>query len=219
MAKQQLEICGVWDASLDATPPDLKLRSVHLWQRTLQPSSSDFEACRQLLSPEEREKADRYRVERPRDDFILTRGTLRSLLAKYLNRAPREISFEYTHYGKPLLKDARDFRFNVSHSGGLALMGFIRGNEIGVDVEKMRSMADAMQLAERFFSVREREKRCGCPTMTSPSRFLSMLDPQRSLHQGQKAKACPSHSINSMCRLKPNRITLLLATQAGSSGS
>lgn len=212
MAKEQLEICGVWDASLDATPPDLKRRSVHLWQRTLQPSSSDFEACRQLLSPEELEKAERYRVERPRYDFILTRGTLRSLLAKYLNRAPREISFEYTHYGKPLLKDARDFRFNVSHSGGLALMGFIRGNEIGVNVEKMRSMADAMQLAERFFSVREREKLRAVPDDDVSKAFFRCWTRKEAYIKGNgEGLSLPLHQFDVSIEPEPDR--LLLATR------
>ncbi len=100
----------------------------------------------------------RYRIERPRSDYILTRGTLRFLLAQYLHLTPAEISFGYTQYGKPFLIPQSDLRFNVSHSHGLALMGFVRQREIGVDVEQVRAQDDAKKLAERFFSVREREQ-------------------------------------------------------------
>ncbi len=152
----QLEIRGVWDATLDAVPPDLPSGIVHVWQRPLRAPAADVEACRELLSSAEREKALRYRVERPRSDFILTRGTLRSLLAKYLHKTPNDVLFQYTKYGKPFLEDRCDLRFNVSHCEGLALLAFVRRREIGVDVEKVRPQSDVTKLAERFFSVRER---------------------------------------------------------------
>jgi hypothetical protein len=45
--------------------------------------------------------------------------------------------------------------FNLSHSGNLALYAFTRGRAVGVDVELIREMPDADDLAERFFSVTE----------------------------------------------------------------
>lgn len=157
MATTTIEICGVWDASLDSSPPDLPLATAHVWKRNLRGSESEINACCELLSEEEREKVARYRVERPRTDYILTRGTLRSLLSKYLRIAPQEISFRYTQYGKPFLAIDSDLAFNVSHSEGLALLAFTRKRDIGVDVEKLRPQTDARKLAERFFSVHERE--------------------------------------------------------------
>jgi len=157
MATTSIEIHGVWDASLDSTPPELPLTAAHVWKRSLHGSDAELEACHELLSEEEREKAARYRVERPRTDYILTRGTLRSLLSKYLRTTPQEISFRYTQYGKPFLANDTDLAFNVSHSEGLALLAFTRKRDIGVDVEKFRPQTDALKLAERFFSVHERE--------------------------------------------------------------
>ena len=156
MANAQLEITGVREASLNAAPPELLPGVVHLWQGSLQASTAAVEACYELLSAEEREKAARYRVERPRGDFILTRGTLRALLAKYLHTTPGDFSFHYTQYGKPLLDGDSDLRFNVSHTAGLALIAFVRNHEVGVDVEKVRAQTDVLNLAERFFSDHER---------------------------------------------------------------
>jgi 4'-phosphopantetheinyl transferase len=155
MASSQLRIYELRDAELDSVSETLTPDVVHLWRRSLQQTEDSIQACHQLLLPEEREKASRYRVERPRSDYILTRGTLRSLLSKYLAVPATEIAFHYTEYGKPFLHSSA-LRFNVSHTEGLALMAFALKREIGVDVERVRPQRDVRQLAERFFSVHER---------------------------------------------------------------
>jgi 4'-phosphopantetheinyl transferase len=160
--RTQIEIGSIRNASLDSVPSDLPLDTVHLWQRPLQITGGDLEACHELLSEEERERAQRYRVERPRSDYILTRGTLRSLLSRYLQRPAQEFSFRYTEYGKPFLIDGSDLQFNVSHSEGIAVMGFVRAREIGVDVERIRKQSDVEQIAERFFSEYERRSLRKC---------------------------------------------------------
>jgi 4'-phosphopantetheinyl transferase len=45
--------------------------------------------------------------------------------------------------------------FNLAHSGELALLALTRAGEVGVDVERIRPMPDALELAARFFSPRE----------------------------------------------------------------
>ncbi len=154
-----VEISGVRDASNteNVEVPELPPNVVHLWQRRLQDSTAVVQSCVELLSPDERQKAQRYRVEKPRSDFILTRGTLRTLIGKYLGEPPASISFRYTEFGKPLLDGPVELQFNVSHTDGLALLAFAKGREVGVDVEKVRFEWDFKQLAERFFSTNERQ--------------------------------------------------------------
>jgi 4'-phosphopantetheinyl transferase len=130
---------------------------VQVWRRSLDPQATTVNAAYELLSPEERERASRFRVERPRNDFILTRSALRFLLAGYLKKTPQELALRLTEYGKPLLEGRFDLRFNVSHTEGLALLAFVHRREIGVDVERIRPEPDARKLAERFFSVHERD--------------------------------------------------------------
>jgi len=142
---------------LDCVVPSLQSDVVHVWNRPLEVPTQVEEACYGLLSPEERHRAARYRMGRPRTDFVLTRGTLRSLVAGYLGIAPQEASFRYSEHGKPLIDGPCDLRFNVSHTGGLALLAFVKAHAIGVDVEKINAAPDARKLAERFFSVRERQ--------------------------------------------------------------
>jgi len=151
----ELEICDVRDAKLAASSLTLPSGVVHVWQRQLSATAEELEEWYGLLSSEEREKSARYRVERPRCDFILTRSTARSLIGRYLGRAPRDLSFRYTEFGKPFLEDSAGLRFNVSHTEGLAVMAFSKDHEVGIDVEKVRPQDDVKKLAKRFFSAHE----------------------------------------------------------------
>src|SRR5271157_1774044 len=146
------DCCDLTEGVVPGLGPDV----VHVWMRRLQVAPALEADLYALLSPDEREQAARYRVERARRDFILTRGTLRSLIAGYLGKAPQGLVLKRTHYGKPFLDGPFDLRFNVSHTEGLALLAFVGKREIGIDVEKIRPQPDAAKLAERFFSTRER---------------------------------------------------------------
>ncbi len=159
-SEPKLEIRDFSEAALRAVtslPPGV----VHLWWRSLAEPETQVQACCELLSPDEHDRASRFRVDDARRHFILTRAALRSLLAAYLQKETDELSFGLTKYGKPFLAGPPDasmnnLRFNVSHADGLALLGFACQREIGVDVERIRPELDTWKLAERFFSAHER---------------------------------------------------------------
>ncbi len=114
------------------------------------------------LSEEERARASRFRFEADRRRFVITRANLRRLLGEYLGCCGTEINFCYSSHGKPSLSEsASDIRFNVTHSGDVALLGFVQSCEIGIDVEQVRQNEELDKLAERFFSLREREQVLG----------------------------------------------------------
>ncbi len=156
-SKTEVQIGEVWDATKIGSPPEPGSGVVHLWQRRLDSSGAELSACYERLSIEEQERARRFRVERPRNEFVLTRGTLRSLLAQYLGGTPQEVRFRYAGNGKPTLEGESGLSFNVSHTNGLALMAFVKQREIGVDVENVGREVEAARLAERFFSEHERQ--------------------------------------------------------------
>jgi 4'-phosphopantetheinyl transferase len=148
--------CG--EIATDVRPRALPADEVHVWYRPLTQDIPNLGSFHDLLSTNEQEKACRYRFDRHRNEFILTRATLRILLASYLEKSPEQFTFAYSAQGKPsLANETADLRFNVSHTDGLAALAFARRREIGVDVEKIRPDCDAAKLAERFFSASERE--------------------------------------------------------------
>jgi len=106
-----------------------------------------------LLTPDERDRAARYRAGTVREQFIIGRGLLRRLLAGYLGITPNAVPITYILNGKPVLVDS-PLHFNVSHTHGLALIA-IANQRVGVDVELTRPMPDAPGLVGRFFSPAE----------------------------------------------------------------
>jgi 4'-phosphopantetheinyl transferase len=112
----------------------------------------------QLLSRDERERAEKFRYAEHRQHYVVARASLRRLLAERLGIAPRAVELVETRYGKPRLasiQGSADVEFNVAHSGILALFAFTSGRAVGVDVELIREVPDADELADRFFSPTE----------------------------------------------------------------
>lgn len=110
------------------------------------------------LSPDERLRASRFHFQRDRNHFIVARGTLRVILARYLGKHPRQIQFCYSEYGKPALAGQpvkKGLDFNLSHSHELALYAVTWKRKIGVDVERIEADFATEEIAERYFSARE----------------------------------------------------------------
>ncbi|MEW6731152.1 MAG: 4'-phosphopantetheinyl transferase superfamily protein [Acidobacteriota bacterium] len=130
---------------------------VHVWSVALDQPASYRMKLREILSADEQSRADRFYFERDRDHFIIGRGVLRTLLGYYLGIKPECLSFHYGPKGKPSLTQdyANGLKFNISHSHGMALYGFTKNREIGVDIEQIRAIEDAEQIAKRFFSPQE----------------------------------------------------------------
>jgi len=113
-----------------------------------------------LLSDKERQRASRFVFDRERRRFTVARARLRQLLSARLGMRPESVELVYGTCGKPALAPscaASDLRFNVSHSDDVAVYAFSAGREIGIDVESIRVIRDADDIAARFFSRRENE--------------------------------------------------------------
>jgi 4'-phosphopantetheinyl transferase len=123
---------------------------------------ADTDACNEtadglaVLSREERDRADRFRFDRDRRSYVARRATLRSLLSQYLACAPRDVPICTGPHGKLFVADST-LRFNVSHSGGLALYVVAHGLDVGCDIEFHDGQVAINPISERFFSPAERQ--------------------------------------------------------------
>jgi 4'-phosphopantetheinyl transferase len=136
-------------ADLDgALPAD----EVHVWHIDLAISDNQIATLFELLSPAERDRAARFKVVSPRNQFVIARGFLRLALGRYLHTEPKQIEFRLQPHGKPELLGNSSWQFNVSHCEGAALIAITRGRRVGVDVERIRYDIEVMELAQRFFS-------------------------------------------------------------------
>lgn len=126
---------------------------VHLWLVGEAETDPAPELVR-ILSPEEEERALRFRVIDSRARYLNARIGLRRLLAAYLDIPEREIPIEIGREGKPTLSGriGEGISFNLSHSGGWVLLGFAWGAPLGVDLEGMRPFPDLMGVAGRVMT-------------------------------------------------------------------
>lgn len=138
-------------------PPALVLldQEIHIWQVSLDQLPPTASRLLNLLSDDERARADRFHFERDREHFITGRGVLRSVLGKYLGTAPGQIQFQYGAHGKPALLKNTPLQFNLTHSNNLMLLAITLHHEIGIDVEYLRLMPDAADIANQFFTKTE----------------------------------------------------------------
>jgi 4'-phosphopantetheinyl transferase len=127
---------------------------VHVWRAPLDADGNVIERYERLLSPDERERAQRYVFQKHCRRFIVARAVLRVLLGRYLNQEPDRIRFAYGPEGKPSLAETSggSVRFNLSHSEALALYAFTRAREVGIDLEWINPRVGFEELADRFFT-------------------------------------------------------------------
>jgi 4'-phosphopantetheinyl transferase len=173
---------------------------IHLWAVPLDPPPEREAALRLLLAADELARADRFRFDRHRRRFAVGRGRLRELLGGYLGVAPAVLAFGYGEKGKPVLAGppaavGGGLAFNLSNSHELALVAVAAGGEprggagadpgggaapgarpaieLGVDVEHLRPMPDALAIAERYFSPAERRVLAAVPAAQRDEAFFN----------------------------------------------
>lgn len=143
---------SIWPAP--AEYPSLGREEVHIWAVPLVATIPQLTSRAAILSSEERHRADQFRLDAPRQRFVITRAALRILLGRYLGLTPADVAIAVDANNKPQLADgqnASDLRFNVAHSDNLALIAVSHGSEIGVDVERLRLVRHAEHIARRYF--------------------------------------------------------------------
>ena len=138
-------------------PPDNLILSedeAHIWRVDLDLNESSQGSFLKLLSSDEKNRAQKFRFNKDSQNFIVARGILRSLIGRYLDTNPAEISFHYSEFGKPGIAN-NSLKFNISHSQNLALFAFTKKFNVGVDVEFVNPNFEVKDIATKFFSANE----------------------------------------------------------------
>ena len=124
-----------------------------LWLADLHDPPS--EAQLSALSDAERERAARFVFARDRRRYAAAHCALRHLLATRTTIPAGQLVFHEGPFGKPSLGHDAACAFNLSHSADMALVALAEAGEIGVDLEMLRPMPDAIDLARHNFSAPE----------------------------------------------------------------
>ena len=109
-----------------------------------------------VLSLDEQNRAVGYCVEDAKQEFIVSRGVLRFIIAHFQECNPRKVCFQTNDWGKLEIK-SDSFFFNVSHSRGKVMVGVSSRGDIGVDIECQRERDSYRSISERFFSSEEKQ--------------------------------------------------------------
>jgi 4'-phosphopantetheinyl transferase len=172
----EMDVCGMeihWPPAPDSFDPSPERFDV--WAVPLDEGYSVINKLEANLSAAERQRAAGFRIEEPRKRFVVSRAALRILLGRYLGRRSGDVTLESNPSGKPRLaagQRAVDLQFNVAHSGDLALIGITVGCEVGVDIERVRSIRHAEHIARRFFHPIETEAILAAPHAERDAIFM-----------------------------------------------
>jgi 4'-phosphopantetheinyl transferase len=199
-----------WPARSDAAPlPDSE---IHVWATTLAVPSDKLAALAATLSPDETERAHKFKFERHRNRFIAARGALRGILGPYLRAHPADLRFIYSANGKPALAEnfaGAGIHFNLAHSEDLGLVAVTRVDRIGVDVEGVRPVKDVEYLVARFFSERENETFKKVPDNEKPAAFFNLWTRKEALLKATGEGITRSLSLVEVSFLPGERARLL----------
>ena len=109
------------------------------------------EECRALSAPR-KEKAGSYSLDKDRK-LSLAAGVAFDRGLRHYGLKERGVTLAYGEYGKPYVEGRPEIKFNLSHSGDMAIAAF-SSKEIGCDIEK-RGRYNQMIL-DRCFSEEEK---------------------------------------------------------------
>jgi 4'-phosphopantetheinyl transferase len=111
------------------------MQPLHVWHAQLDRGAWPAE---DRLPAAERDRAAGIRRPRARRRWVASRWALRGVLGLYLEREPEEVELRFGERGKPMLRTPEEsLRFNLSHSGGRALIAVCREREVGIDIERI----------------------------------------------------------------------------------
>lgn len=154
----------------------LPSNTVHLWGIELDGSQRCLEQCTSWLDEIERHRAARLVRDDIRQRYVLAHGGLRVVLSKYLGVTPDMVTLERSATGKPFLtrelRDRSAITFNLSHAYGRALIAVSQAQEVGVDLECVRSEVEVAKLSKRYFTRSEHTAIMEAPEEQRAVRFF-----------------------------------------------
>jgi len=126
-----------------------------------------------ILSVEELERAARLQFEADRRHYVAAHAALRRALAAHTGERAETLRFTHSAFGKPSLSGWHRVRFSLSHSRALGFIAIGERGPLGVDVEQLREVPDALELAGQHFTRSECEALAALPEVERHRAFLT----------------------------------------------
>ena len=146
-------------ALLPITRLDAPSPRIALWWSSLEVTPAQLRICERYLSSAEHARASRFGDARLRNRYVVGRGSLRTVLGLALGVAPGAVDIVRGPRGRPQLGGTAPLDFNISHTGGVAIVGTVGPDaRIGVDIERTDRVINVTGIARKFLSGNERSE-------------------------------------------------------------
>jgi 4'-phosphopantetheinyl transferase len=136
----------------------LSVGEIHVWTAHLVQDPQVTAALQPLLSRGERARSAQFSFEHDRMRFIQAHGTVRQILSGYSKAGAATLSFGRNRNGKPYLVPQASgpaLQFSISHSNDCCIVAVRLDQPIGVDVERIRDLPRAIDIAQAYFAPAE----------------------------------------------------------------
>ena len=135
--------------------PALSIGEIHVWTAHLVDEHRATADLLAILSGEESAQAAQFSFERDRMRFIQAHGIVRQILSIYCDADPATLTFARTRHGKPYLiarANGPDLEFSVSRSRNCCMLAVQLDHSIGIDIEKVRDLPQAIDIVQSYFT-------------------------------------------------------------------
>jgi 4'-phosphopantetheinyl transferase len=150
---------------------------VHVWTARTTDDGGTTAEMLQFLDREERARATRFVIRADRMCFIQSHAVARQILAGYSGIDAATLVFAHNERGKPYLAShvsGRSLQFSVSHSGHCCMIAVRHDHPVGIDVELVRDMPHAIDIARRYFAQAEAGYLNSLPETSRQDAFFSL---------------------------------------------
>ncbi len=153
---------GVAREDLGIVPlPVIFSSTIALWWCDLDLRRAGITAWLPWLSAGEKLRAARFGSELLRQRYVAGRTALRWILAQRLGLESAAVPLQVARHGRPQLSGPHRSDFNVSHTGGFALIALLeqgsRPRRIGIDLERADRKPNVDRLSRKVLADTERK--------------------------------------------------------------
>jgi 4'-phosphopantetheinyl transferase len=162
-------------SSIHAGRLSLEMGHAVAWFALLTDLAPNADNLRATLAHDEIERAERFKFQKGKEQYVLGRGFLREILSCYCGIEADKLRFRYGARGKPYLIEEQagsNFMFNYAQTKAAVLCAITREAEIGVDIEYVTNEIDDQALAEQYFSPDEATALSALPVGARQRAFL-----------------------------------------------
>jgi len=174
--------CGSIRVDLLQDPPHVKdsalripPRTVHVWGFDVGSLEDQSEDYQDDLDGKEKSRAAKFAFPKDRRAYVLRHALLRRLVGAYLGVRASRPEFVAGRIGKPALKSAPNrsrLAFSMAASWPIVLFAFASRHELGVDVERIRPIDEAADIAATHFTAQEQRALSAALPADQPRTFF-----------------------------------------------